>query len=51
MVEFFLISRPVNGEQVEWILAERITCIDIEGISAGSPGIAEGHNMVDLDRR
>ena len=49
LVEFFLIGRAVNGEEVERVLAKRIARVGIELKSAGSPGVTKSDDVIDLD--
>ena len=49
LVEFFLVGRAVDSEEIERILAEIVAGVGVELVGTGSPRVAKGNDMVDLD--
>ena len=51
LVGFLLVGGAIDGEEVQWILAESFALGFFEFFGAGLPGIGQGDDVVDLDAR
>ena len=48
-VGFLLVGGAIDGEEVEGVLAEGFALGFVQAIGAGSPGVGQRDNVVDLD--